>query len=606
QVLFIGDLLQLPPVIKDEEWQVLRSYYKSAYFFDAKALEREKPLYIELDKIFRQSDDTFVSLLNNLRANAVTAQNEALLNTFYKPDFKPAPEENYITLTTHNYKADTINKDYLAALQGKSFFYKAVVKNEFSENAYPVDHNLELKQGAQVMFVKNDPTGQQRFFNGKIGTVCALSKEEIKVQFADSASPIVVEPYEWQNTKYHLNESTNEIEENISGTFSQYPLKLAWAITVHKSQGLTFDKAIIDIGAAFAPGQVYVALSRLRSLDGLVLASKVNFRSITQDEKVASFAETKSSGEQLNTIVKEEEQLFLRNYLNVCFDFNALKRSMDEHLASYDKDENRSLKQQFRQLAAKWKIMLDPVHVHSDAFVKQLNSILNQPPEERLALLSDRVKAASAYFLPLLKQLSDAILKHVGELRDEKKIKTYLGELLELETACYEQQKRIRKAGVLMEALLNNTEFTAASVAHIANEQSRIDRMQALLSATAKTGMDLKEEKKTKKERAKKEKTKKPDTKSVSFQMYKDGKTIEEIAAERSLTVGTVEGHLAQYIAKGELSAANLVDPKTSAAILEVVKELDSLQAGVIKAALGDAFSYRDIKFAIAGYLAGL
>ncbi|MGZ3931741.1 MAG: helix-turn-helix domain-containing protein, partial [Bacteroidia bacterium] len=180
------------------------------------------------------------------------------------------------------------------------------------------------------------------------------------------------------------------------------------------------------------------------------------------------------------------------------------------------------------------------------------------------------------------------------------------GELLELETACYEQQKRIRKAGVLMEALLNNTEFTAASVAHIANEQSRIDRMQALLSATAKTGMDLKEEKKTKKERAKKEKTKKPDTKSVSFQMYKDGKTIEEIAAERSLTVGTVEGHLAQYIAKGELSAANLVDPKTSAAILEVVKELDSLQAGVIKAALGDAFSYRDIKFAIAGYLAGL
>nr|MDQ3048002.1 AAA family ATPase [Bacteroidota bacterium] len=260
QMLFIGDMLQLPPVVKDDEWQVLRPYYNSAYFFDAVVLQKNKPVYIELDKIFRQADQRFVDLLNHLRNNELTRSDFDLLNTFYKPGYKHDPSDGYITLTTHNYKAIELNRRFLDKLQGTSRFFDAQVQDDFNENAFPLERKLELKIGAQVMFVKNDPSGNQKFFNGKIGFVASLT-DDIEVKFNDGSPSVIVSRYEWKNVKYKINEKSKEIEENIAGTFSHYPIKLAWAITVHKSQGLTFDKAIIDIGDAFAPGQVYVALS---------------------------------------------------------------------------------------------------------------------------------------------------------------------------------------------------------------------------------------------------------------------------------------------------------------------------------------------------------
>jgi nucleoside-triphosphatase THEP1 len=602
QVLFIGDLLQLPPVVKDEEWQVLKNYYKSAYFFDAKVLQDENPLYIELQKVFRQSDDTFISLLNNLRSNSITAKDIELLNTFYKPSFKPAPEDNYVTLTTHNYKADKLNKDYLNELKGTSFFFKATVKDDFGESAYPVGPNLELKLGAQVMFVKNDPSGQQRFFNGKIGTVCFLSTDEIKVQFSDTPAPLAVETYEWQNVKYAVNEATNEIEETVGGTFSQYPLKLAWAITIHKSQGLTFDKAIVDIGQAFAPGQVYVALSRLRSLNGLVLASEVNFKAIEQDQKVTSFSGTQPKENELDFIIKKEENTFLRNYLSTCFDITGFEKAVTDHLETYTKDETRSIKQRSRSWALELKTTIEPVKNHADAFVRQLNGILQHPGDEQFVLLGTRVKAASDYFLPIFKKISDIIFKQLEEIKEEKKIKAYLHELLDLETFCYEQQKRIRKAEVLTDALLYKKEFTAESVSHITNDQLRVKQIKALLTTSITS--KLKPGQKPQGEKKKKEKQEKPDTKAITFNLYKEGKTIEEIAALREFTISTIAGHLVQYVAKGELNVSEFVDDKKSEQVIAVAKELDSFQAGVIKTALGEKFSYTEIKFAIAGYLA--
>ena len=267
QVLFIGDLLQLPPVIRDEEWRTLKNYYKGKFFFHSHAIQQNPPLYIELSKIFRQTDEVFIDLLNNLRNNRITKVNVAFLNKYVQPNFDLKTNKGYITLTTHNAKADTINSQSLLDLEGNSRRYKAQIVDDFPDKIFPVDDYLELKIGAQIMFIKNDLSFDKHYFNGKMGVIYSLSDNEIRVQFPEENKIIEVERYEWQNIRYFVNTNTKEIEEEILGTFTHYPIKLAWAITVHKSQGLTFDKAALDVSQVFVPGQAYVALSRLRSLN---------------------------------------------------------------------------------------------------------------------------------------------------------------------------------------------------------------------------------------------------------------------------------------------------------------------------------------------------
>jgi ATP-dependent exoDNAse (exonuclease V) alpha subunit len=267
QALFIGDLLQLPPVIKDDEWRTLKNYYSGKFFFHSHFVQQNPPLYVELSKIFRQTDEKFISVLNNLRNNRITTADMTILNEFVKPNFDLKANEGYITLTTHNAKADNMNAQALKDLQGELFTYPATIVDDFPEKIFPVEHNLQLKVGAQIMFIKNDLSLEKRFFNGKMGIIKSLAKEEIVVHFPDDNKTIEVERYEWENIRYKIDDNTKEIEDEILGTFTHYPIKLAWAITVHKSQGLTFDKAALDVSQVFMPGQAYVALSRLRSLD---------------------------------------------------------------------------------------------------------------------------------------------------------------------------------------------------------------------------------------------------------------------------------------------------------------------------------------------------
>ena len=328
QLLMIGDLHQLPPVAKQAEWSLLQQYYPSVYFFSSHALARSEMVTVELKKIYRQSDPRFIELLNRVRESQMNARAIRELNKRHIENYSPENDQGCITLTTHNHLADGINKARLAALPGKEYRFAPEVSGVFPEQAHPIPGTLALKIGAQVMFLRNDTAGEKRYFNGKIGRIKSIDGDEIRVTCPDRPEDIVVEPADWENITYSINKENHEIEEDVIGKFTQYPLKLAWAITIHKSQGLTFDRAVIDAKSAFANGQVYVALSRCRTLEGMVLSSPIPARSIAADEAVCSFVEAARrhpvSKEQLRTAKITYQQKLLLG----CFDFSVLENRL--------------------------------------------------------------------------------------------------------------------------------------------------------------------------------------------------------------------------------------------------------------------------------------
>jgi hypothetical protein len=325
QLLMIGDLHQLPPVVKQAEWQILQEHYDSPYFFSSSALGRSEFIPIELKHVYRQSDQHFIELLNRVRDNSLDPSALKRLNSRHIPDFSPRDGQGYITLCTHNSSADAINDARLKKLSGKKRCFNAETEGDFPEHAYPTAAGLELKTGAQVMFMRNDMTPEKSYFNGKIGEVAGMSDDTIEVRCPGDPGTITVEKTTWENVEYTIDPKTTEISQKVIGTFRQYPLKLAWAITIHKSQGLTFDKAIIDAQAAFAHGQVYVALSRCRTFEGIVLSSPLTHVAVKTDPAVQHFATkvttTSPSPEMLTTAkCRYQQQLLLE-----CFSFERLR-----------------------------------------------------------------------------------------------------------------------------------------------------------------------------------------------------------------------------------------------------------------------------------------
>jgi hypothetical protein len=328
QVLLIGDLSQLSPIIKEEEWSMLRSYYTTPYFFSSMVMQKARYVCIELNHVFRQKEQAFVDILNEVRNQTISQASLELLNAQYQPDFTPDADDPYITLTTHNSIAQQVNNERLAMLEGQEIEFVANVRGDFPKDAYPTDTSLKLKVGAQVMFVKNDGSAEKLFYNGKIGTVTRVEGKTVYVQCGKDSNEIAVEAVEWSNIKYQLEGEA--INETNAGSFAQMPLKLAWAITIHKSQGLTFDKAIIDVSESFAHGQVYVALSRCRSLQGMILRNPIAARNIIGDPAVTRYRDASIGLSPDQDRLLEDKHLYERFLLSELFNFNPLRNRLED------------------------------------------------------------------------------------------------------------------------------------------------------------------------------------------------------------------------------------------------------------------------------------
>lgn len=423
QLLMIGDLQQLAPVVKDDEWNLLRMDYQTACFFSSKALQKTQYITIVLHHVYRQSDERFIGLLNQIRDNKINDETKKQLNERFKPDFEPG-NENYIILTTHNAKARHINENRLQELKATSLKFEATVTGKFPEYTYPTEIELELKSGAQVMFVKNDPNPDKLYYNGKIGVITAIDEDEIIVQCPDDNEPICVSAIEWQNYKYTIEEETKEINETVEGTFTQIPLKLAWAITIHKSQGLTFDKAIIDSESAFAHGQVYVALSRCRSLEGLVLSSKFSPYSLKHNSTIDNFNREVENNPPDAKQLSDSKAEYQAQLLFDLFTFENLKKNI-YRLERVTTEHEKSLQKDF---AAIFKPMInrvvDEVITVSGKFRNQIKIYLNQNNNaEKNDELQERIVKATSYFSDKIKELIAEPLAGFEIETDNKEIK---------------------------------------------------------------------------------------------------------------------------------------------------------------------------------------
>lgn len=582
QLLLIGDLLQLPPVVKDQEWEYLTTYYNSLYFFNARAFHKQKPIYIELEKIYRQHDPVFINLLAHLRENRLDNKDIDILRQ--RTTQQPTEEQTHkaVYLTTHNHQANTINQEQLNKLKGKIFHYKATIEGDFPQYYYPLDEPLVLKKNAQVMFIKNDHTGQQRYYNGKIGLVKKISAKKITVSFDDDTDDVAVEHYKWERKRFTMNPESGDVKEQILGSFEQYPLRLAWAITIHKSQGLTFDRAIIDISRAFAPGQAYVALSRLRSLDGLTLKGSLPSKGLTPPQCLTSYANNKQEPVELKKNLKSLSLQYIKEYILNAFHFGELNFLLRQYGNLIDKNKSDCHKEQKRWTAETEMMLKEPVKIASKFRTQVEHLFLKGASEEKLR---ERTLAARDYFDPVLCSFSERIHNHVRDIRGKVHSGKPLKELERLEGAFFIQRQKIHKALQLIQFYQIGQELTREAVEQQTQHLWK-GRHKAISSLSGGKGS----------------KQKAGQSARTSFEMHQKGKSMEQIASSRGLAITTIEGHLAQYVAKGELSALNFVEKQKHEQIIKAHKAVKSTRLSEIMAVLGSEFTYSDIRFSMADY----
>ena len=406
QLLVIGDLFQLSPVVREEEWRLLQPFYDGPYFFQARVFRELQPIYIEFEHVYRQTNLEFLSILNEVRNNRLTMQSLRILNSRYLPDFK---SDSHITLSTHNSKVDAINQREMNALKGKEYSYRATITDTFPESMYPIDEQLVLKVGARVMFIKNDSSSDKLYYNGKLGVVTSLSKQAINVR-CDDGTEVNVHNEIWENIRYNADSGSDQVQTEVIGTFTHYPLRLAWAITIHKAQGLTFDQLIIDAEDAFAAGQVYVALSRCRSLEGLTLLTPIPTHALTNAREVLQFTDKQDSIQTVEQNLQPAQKEYLTTLLCALFDF----KEHTEQLYSLQRMANNMTSLQIppNQYISDLISPLLDLHGVGERFQQQIRQLMYH---DQLDKLQERLQAACQYYAPkiyeLLKEMSDCPLR---------------------------------------------------------------------------------------------------------------------------------------------------------------------------------------------------
>ena len=578
QVLYIGDLFQLPPVVNKEEWEGLLSrYYKSPFFFDAQVMQQAPPMLIELKKIYRQNEKNFIYLLNNIRNNNISYEDLEILHLHYKPGFEPPEEDYYITLTTHNSKAQDINQQKLQKLPGKAYSFHAEISGDFHEKAYPADKDLQLKLGAQIMFIKNDKGEARRYYNGKIASIAKIEDDKICVSFPGETDYLGVEKETWKNIRYNFNKDKDQIDEEELGTFKQYPIRLAWAITIHKSQGLTFEKAIIDAGASFAPGQVYVALSRLTSLEGLILYSRIQPQAISTDSRVLDFIKSEMAEDQLELELQQQKRVFISRSLMQSFNWEKLMDAFQQHLEEY---EHRLIPE--KETALEWantvQEKLSKQQEWANKFIKQLELLLVNAEEDGYKQLQSRVAAAVNYFKTSIGEISSSLQAHIKEVKIKQRIKKYLSDLYDLDASFKRKNKQLQHAEELANALMKGMD--ADALLELIEEQKKAKTIAG--SLVEETAIP---------------KPKRGETRFISLQLFREGKKPEEIAKLRGLATGTIESHIISFISTEEVHIGEIIPKEKIEKILAVIKENpEATTSSAIKEKLGSDFSFNDIK----------
>jgi hypothetical protein len=566
QLLFIGDLYQLPPVVVNSEKEIIDAHYQSPFFFHAKVFEETSPLYIELKTIYRQSEQHFIDLLNHIRNNQLTREDYDELEKRYQPLFYDK-EKKYITLTSHNHKADSINREELDRLKTPLYEFKGEIKNDFGDKQLPTDLTLRLKAGAQVMFIKNDVGTEKRYYNGKIVLIEQISADKIVVKFPDSGDTMEVQKETWDNVSYSINTETGEIEEKLLGQFIQYPLRLAWAITIHKSQGLTFEHAILDAGESFAPGQVYVALSRCTSLDGVILHSRITPRSLHSDYRVFDFTLKEYSEAELNSLLNEQRYHYQTERLTQLFHWHKIQDAAYtflQHTLSTRSLPNPSEAETLcKDLIEKIKQQKEV----ADKFQVQLQSLFNEVAlSHQSENLRERTRKAIGYFI---EHLHDNVVVPLQEfqlsLATASKMKKYHSAITEF-----------------MEVLwMRIYDLQKASFDHY------------LLSE----GLTLYSHKKI--ENPKAAKKAKGDSAKETLAYFMAGKTIAEIAALRKLATSTIEGHLVPFVKSGDLDIFRFLSLEDLEKIHQCTLDNPALTGKKeVKDLLNNEYSYAQIDLA--------
>ncbi len=665
QLLMIGDLHQLPPVVKQEDWDVLTRFYDTPYFFGSRALAQTDYISIELKHIYRQSDPEFISLLNKVRDNCLDEESLRKLNSRFVSNFRPPAKDPYITLAATNAAAHEINAGNLKQLSTRQHAFQAHVGGEFPASSYPTDETLGFKKGAQVMFIKNDLQPERRYFNGKIGRITHIEDDLIFVHCPGDEDAIVVAPDEWQNVKYTLNEETKQIDEEIVGTFTQYPLKLAWAITIHKSQGLTFERAIVDAKAAFAYGQVYVALSRCKSFEGIVLRSQISGSSVKTDPVVRRFSDDAERLVPSEPQLQEAKREFQTSLLRELFQFDSIENGLAALRSLYGQHEKTlppKALDQVQTLEDRAKTRLFDV---AGKFAPQLGEYLDQDAmPETNAALQGRIRGASTYFTEQITELlQDA--GAISTVSDNQAVAETLAKKLQslqlalfVKRACFSacgggfateaynratvnaeldfakavpgpsRHAPVVPKGVphptLYRRLLEWREQTSRQngrppseilpnatlrelVTYLPTNNAQLREIRGIGKARLRRyGKELGQliQKFLEEQKLTKEPTTTParpqrrtsETKRQSFELFRAGKSVDEIAAERCLARSTIEGHLSHFIGLGDLDIHAVLDGKTVSDIQQFLKAQPEASAAEAKSHFGAKYSYGELK----------